>query len=67
MEEVRPYVGMSPERRDELIQQISRWVLQLFLDLGSRPCLATPDALPESSRRIWSRLMEEHRRAGSSH
>lgn len=63
LEEVRPYVGMSPEQRDALIQQTSRMVAQMLLDdpEAAARIRNLRDPLPESSRRIWERLMEERR------
>jgi hypothetical protein len=58
-EEVRDYVGMSPERRDSLIQQTARLAAQLMRERGAT---SRPEPMPESSRRIWRRLMEDYRR-----
>ena len=67
MEEVRPYVGMSPEETDRTIQIVCRSAAQQLSENADRKrILQWDDPMPESSRRHWERLLNRYHRGRPS-
>lgn len=53
MEDARPFLGMTPEEHDELLQQVSLAAWQQLLD---QPRLIEPEPPAPDFPQIWRRL-----------
>lgn len=62
MEEVREYIGMSPEERDRVNYKVCRAALLMLRDHSDpERVICREDPLPASSVAHWRRLMEKYR------
>ena len=57
-EDIAPYVGMTPEQRGRIVDQLSRLAIDLVKANPNRDqVLAWQEPVPESTRVHWRRLM----------
>jgi hypothetical protein len=62
LEDIGPYVGLSPEERGRIVDQLSQLALDLLRSNPHRDeVIQWQDPVPESTRAHWRRLMKRAR------